>query len=280
MCQAFYGATSETSLYLQIADLLAGAKVRLLALAESEPEENLYGRETRYQRKSAQEWYSFIRSGRAPWEFYLPNAGAERLFSVTNATFFSRTETETTAVPFPLLSANNNSFGVSHPRFPETEAEEVERGLASDYEAPKEAFELGYTEGTGGSSIQKVAIRPFRARYGFPDVEEILEINEIPAEFEAWDGAVSFTPEYRINELARRNYVGIDANNVYMLSTRAEYTNAEVIEIMHGIDREMKLIQMDGGGSTQLYSEYRELRSNIPFGGRKVASVLAFYRSE
>jgi len=94
------------------------------------------------------------------------------------------------------------------------------------------------------------------------------------------DAAVSFTPEYTVGELRRRNYVGLYGDTLYIFTSKDNYTNAQAISIMREIQAGINLIQMDGGASTQFYSAYGEMRSNELGSAREVPTVLAVYRAE
>lgn len=69
---------------------------------------------------------------------------------------------------------------------------------------------------------------------------------------------------------------------VYLFTSDAEYSNAEATAIMNEIQPGMDLIQLDGGGSAQLYSAYGEMDTadGYPFQDREVMDVLAIYRAE
>jgi hypothetical protein len=278
LCEGVGGLFNNTRGYLQIADLGDGAKIRLQTqLHPLSPEPSYYEPNTLYSRRSAEEWYNWIRGLRSTEEnaAYL-EPRASRLFSTTNATFFTETGTSWTTLPFPFINwANTTTLGLSFqrafPSFPEEwEIESPERD--EDYEAPKKALLI---DSRFFSSPQQARIESFRTRYEIEDMAAWIEREEFfPA-----DAAVGFTPEFRVGESNLRTYFGVYGDEVYVWVTDDEFTNAEANATMQEIKPGMDVIQMDGGGSSQFYSAYGEMRSSVPVDGRPVPNVLAIYRA-
>jgi hypothetical protein len=281
MCLGEEGIWGTDKGYLQIVDLTDGAKIRL----QSDPTA-LSGREnpdTAYRKKTAPNWYSWIRERRGEI------ISGERLFSTTNATFFKDAENETTTLPLPFLNyLYRETLGVSWRRAREYEREEGRR-LDEDYEAPKKIFLLGNLY--EGLRAQPARVASFPTHYPEPYAPEgsvyweAIERADpsLPRSNTTLDAAVGFTPEYIVGEEERtpkrRNYLGVYGSIVYIFTSDAEYTNAEASAIMQEIQRGMEVIQLDGGGSAQLYSDYGRMDSSIPVFDRSVPNVIAIYRA-
>jgi hypothetical protein len=286
LCQG-EGGGFNTRGYLEIADLGDGAKIRLQSDLNPESlEPNTYQTHTSYAKRTAEDWYSWIR-GLAHTEQNAERLEPEnsRLFSTTNATFFTEAEElSTTYLPFMFgsgagLETLGLSFQRAHPFYPNEEWHAEAPRPDADYEAPKKALLLGDELWEAGSTaeIQQVRIQSFPSRYEIEDMGwEWWEES-----FFTEDYAVSFTPEYRVGgrESTLRTYVGLYGRVVYIWITDDEYTNAEASATMQEIKPGMRVIQMDGGGSAQFYSAYGSMRSQIPIFPRKVPNVLAIYRA-
>jgi hypothetical protein len=265
-----------TAGYLQIIDLTDGAKLRLQTIWDNSGPRGLINQPlTRYWKKTPAEWYSFIKEERAVEDEYTFPPKAQ-LFSTTNATFFTETNNSTsTTLPFPFFGyLEKHSLGVSYIR-----------GLAGidlDYEAPKKVFMIG--DPYQAERVQAARVGSFPTYYPEPIPEEeeeewlfiesIMHAGGIPEVEDTMEAAVGFTPEYRVGERVRRNYLGTYGNIVYIFTTKVSYTNEEMRSIMQEIQPGMEVIQMDGGGSAAFYSEYREFESPLH---RKVPNVLAVY---
>jgi phosphodiester glycosidase len=278
LCRGAIGGT--TPAYLQMVDLGDGAKIRLHADVDPEsPPASFSEPNTLYRKRVASEWYSWIRSlpNTEQYQPYL-EPDDSRLFSITNATFFTdiRNENQTT-LPFPLMTwALTETLGLSFrrafPRYPQEEEliEPEEARADEDYEAPKKALliDAEFWEGS-----QQVRIQRFASRYEFETINEWFENIET---FYPADAAVSFPPEYRIGELHRRTYVGVWGDTVYIFVTQASMTNADASAMMQEIQPGMEVIQMDGGASTQFYSRYGAVASSAS-PAQEVPNVLAVY---
>jgi hypothetical protein len=290
LCRAEAGTAFITNGYLEIVDLADGAKVRLQSKMTTESYSSFYEPQVLFDKRTARGWYEWIRGLRrtnetATWL----EPERSRLFSTTNATFFREgTPSTTTRLPFPYINYSieetlGMSFARAHPTFP-TEGWETEPERSEvDYERPKKTLLLSanfYEEGIF-PEIQRVAIQPFRSRY---EIEDMANWEEEIEEFFVADAAVSLPPEYDLGgERAsnQRTYIGVYGRVVYVWVTESKYTNAQANATMQEIRPGMRAIQMDGGGSTQFYTNgYGERRSEDPIIDRPVPTVLAIYRSK
>jgi hypothetical protein len=284
LCRGYTGSAA-TAGYLQIVDATDGAKIRLQTTVDAsgapgEPAQT----DTLFEKKTASEWYSFIRGLRRETrgaEQYLWGAPTERLFSTTNATFFKDSENiRNTRLPLPFIGyAEKSTLGVAyrigHERSGEREP---------DWNAPKKVFVTRWPESTPHQDAQ---VSPFPTFFLEPWEEEEEESyweamqpweRTEPSEG-TFEAAVGFSPEYRVGERSRRNYIGTYGYITYIFTSYVEYTNAQMRSIMQEIQPGMEVVQMDGGGSAQFYSAYGELTSSVPFIARRVPNVLAIYRA-
>jgi hypothetical protein len=243
--------------YLQIVDLRDGAKLRLHAEVPWPWEP---GRDVLFKKHTASDWYSFIRAHGGEDRYNDP--AASRLFSTTNASFFKNADNgEQTKLPFPHLSWSEfESEGVAAPGDP-------------DWEAPKRSLRIGYTD----TAIQKVRVASFPTYY---TVDDFWDVIYTPGTFEATDATIGFDPLHAVGTVSRRNYLGVSGSVVYILTTNTDITNAQAMDVMQTVKPGMAVVQLDGGGSAQTYSEYGEIDSSIPWPlAREVPDVLAVYRA-
>jgi len=289
MCLGEQGIWGTDKGWLQMVDLGDGARLRLMAQvspASRYGERNsgaIEDPDTLYTKRTATDWYQWMRELNPEDPHYeeMPETG--RLFSVTNASFFKETRNELpTKLPFPFFTAGgHDTLGVST----------VLRD--ADWAAEKKALEIGDIEGWPEEAEeepveihQTVKLEGFPARYRWEDVSNLINEFESGEPYVSGlsDGLVSFAPWYRIGEAGeeyknRRNYLGVYGDTVYIFTSDANYTNEEAYAIMREIQPGMDVIQLDGGGSAQLYSAYGEMDSSIPIFNRKVPNVLAIFRA-
>jgi hypothetical protein len=284
--------------YLQMVDLGDGARIRLHADVDPEsPEPDILETNTRYRKRVAREWYTWLRSlPGSEWVeegFHYTYIEPEptRLFSITNATFFTETRTTTTTLPFPIETMGElSTFGFSWRRahrepfaYPGFEPGSVTPD--EDYEAPKKMLQIGEIINweTEEERNQAARVAAYPTHYEWDFELRYLEMVEYPGgnteEPELADLAVSFPPEFRVGESNRRNYVGVYGDTVYIFITQALITNENARAMMQEIQPGMEVIQMDGGGSNQFYSRYGEIVSNELPSQRRVPTVLAVYRA-
>lgn len=272
LCLGFSGVPPMDRAWLQIVDLNDGAKLRLVsetdgAWGSSKPD-------TSYQKRTADDWFSWIRDLDDEWDDEVIAPGARRLFSTTNASFFKcsdLTGCSTTTLPFPhWFSQAQDTVGVAsgNPSDP-------------DHSAPKRSLRLGtLTNQDGDIPVQRVTIAPFPTYYDWYDARTLLADENGSGEVGTSDATVAFAPDYVIGDSSRRNYIGTYGNVVYIFTSHSNYTNAQVNEIMQQIRPGMYTMQLDGGGSAQFHSDYGHMDSNIPVLDRSVPDVLAVYRAE
>jgi hypothetical protein len=270
LCRGYTGSAA-TAGYLQIVDATDGARIRLQTEEDASGAPAELGQtETLFTKRTASEWYSFIRGLRreARTEAYLFEAPTERLFSTTNATFFKdNVNIRNTRLPLPFIGwQGKDTLGVSY------------REGGGDWNAPKKIFVTEWPEETP----QNAQVSPFPTFYSEPweEVETPYweSIEPMGLEHPTFEAAVGFSPEYRIGERSRRNYIGTYGYITYIFTSYVEYTNEQMRSIMQEIQPGMEVVQMDGGGSAQFYSAYGELTSSVPFIARRVPNVLAIYR--
>jgi hypothetical protein len=275
--------------FLQIVDLGDGAKIRLQAKDDISRPHGTQEPGTPYMKRTSQAWYEWIRGLRSESRnLAWLTPGKEKLFSVTNATFFkdTRNEVEETALPFPFMfDYAHDTFGMAireaYPAFPRPEWGFETQRPNFDYDAPKSVLQLNSE--MRPEVAQRVRIRGFRARYLPAEVNEWYRFHsEDP--FSIRDAAVSFAGEFDNSggerSSNRRTYVGVWGQIVYIWTSDDEYTNEEANATMLEINPGMDVIQMDGGGSTQFYSEYGHLLSWSwrTLEQRDVPTVLSVYR--
>jgi hypothetical protein len=288
LCEGVSGLFGANTVgYLQIVDLSDGAKIRLQTEVDESSE---YGRfqygeshspNTLYRKRTADDWYSWIRSLTAPERInmYYRRPDPSRLFSVTNASFFkSEVNGEPTKVSFPVKNWSlQNSFGVSQEREESISDRDAEKtGLVIG-----SGFRLFGEEGT-----QTIKVEYFPRNYTETDYWEYL-LNRgwgLDREQEVADAIVSFPPGTVVgkaedNYEKRRNYVGVYDNKVYMFLSDDDMLNSTAWGILREIQPGIDVIQLDGGGSAQFYSAYGEMDSSIPIFNREVPNVLAVYRA-
>jgi hypothetical protein len=289
LCKGVAEGFEHTAGYLEIVDLGDGAKIRLQAQDDITRPHGTREPTTPYIKRTSQGWYEWIRGLRStPENLTWLTPEKELLFSVTNATFFkdTRNENNETALPFPFMfDFSHDTYGMAlkeaYPAFPRS-GWGFETPLPNyDYDAPKSVLQLDSE--MRPEVAQRVRIRGFRERY------EVAEVNawysshpEDP--FSIKDAAVLFRPEFDLGgegEAKRRTYVGVWGQIVYVWVTADAFTNAQANAAMLEINPGMDVIQMDGGGSSQFYSEYGLMPS---FAGplspsREVPTVLSIYRA-
>jgi hypothetical protein len=276
LCEGVGGILNNTRGYLQIADLGDGAKIRLHADVDPESPEAWLGEpDVLYRKRTADDWYSWLVNLdpeiEANWSYVRPDN--ERLFSVTNASFFSDTDNDNqTMMSFPLVTwGGMSTLGQAQREYEKAEPRRY------DWEHAKKALLIG---GEVYRGVQDVKVNSIRTRYEYEDlIRELMHVGGEEYSYDTLDAAVSFAPEVTVGESELRTYVGVYGDTVYIWVTDDEFTNAEASATMQEIQPGMEVIQMDGGGSSQFYSLYGEMDSNIPIADREVPSVLAIYRA-
>jgi hypothetical protein len=336
MCLGEEGIWGTDKAWLQIVDLGDGARIR--SIADPAPR-SIYRQlfeepEAEFRKRTAEDWYDWLRSLSTEEEWvqstalrqYYVRPDSSRLFSVTNAAFFTDNDNANdTRLSFPFMSnptwngALGQSYGYAWREAHErccTEAGNTPNIYGYDAEAPigynpgpckknrrlpapKKILQFGYAQRVERvwdeerhvfndvwteENPQRASIHSFPTEYEFRRDGELY--NRLRFDEREWvfDSVVSFTPKPEFGGENRRNYVGTYGDAVYILVTDEAYTNAQASEMMQEIQPGMNVIQMDGGGSAQFYSNYGEMDSSIPdtppiFEDREVPTVLAVYRA-
>lgn len=273
MCLGEEGIFGSDKGWLQIVDLNDGASIRLMGDREpTGPASHPYQPDVVFRKRTAHDWYTWLQSlnPNEGENFWWTRPAARYLFSTTNASFFKDSDNDhDTTVPFPRRDWGGlaASFGVSSTL------------RDSDWDAPKRGLLIGDPD-PWDSPVQKVRVVNFTTHYVPADIPSLLmHVGGNVNNYDTVDYTVSFTPDYRVGGASRRNYLGVYRNVVYLFTSDADYTNAQAIAIMQEINPNMDLIQLDGGGSAQMYSLLGEMDSSIPIFDREVADVLAIYRA-
>ncbi|NDL59523.1 phosphodiester glycosidase family protein [Phytoactinopolyspora mesophila] len=251
--------------YLQIIDLEAGAKLRLVKEC-AEPcisDDHPYNTEVQFNKRTAQGWFDWIGGNVS-----IPSPNS--LFSVANASFLVDTSADTTALSLPHIHNIINE--------PTQIAALPTAGWAfkhnDDYawDALKRALMIGDARATS----QDVWIEEFATHYTESDLIPIYSNSR-------GDATVGFQPLYGVvDPEARRTFVGVvPGSKVFILSTRAQLTLEEANGIVQSFGSSMA-IQLDGGASTQMQFETPDgqsggIESSIPVFPREVPDVLAVY---
>lgn len=270
LCEGFGSVLRKG--YLQIVDLNDGAKLRLVSqLDPSSPTPSKYEPYTKYQKRTVDEWYSHIKNGNS-----IQQPATTRLFSTTNASFFKDSDNgNPTALTFPhrfdLLHETWGAAMWERWGVPTT----CPDPNAFDYCAAKRLLRIG----SPGDQPQKVGVEPSFTLYDAPMAEMLLRDGYQQPWQGSWDATMGFGPQVQVGDEARRNYIGTYNNVVYIWTSDKEYTNAQAYDLMQQIQPGMSVMQLDGGGSAQMHSEYGWMDSNIPVLDRKVPDVLAVYQA-
>jgi len=276
MCLGEEGIWGTDKGWLQIVDLRAGAKIRLIADREpTGPESSAYEPDTVFRKRTAEDWYTWIRSLNPSlgenWAYTQPRAG--KLFSTTNGSFFKDTDNANdTTMPFPRWT-----WGVAD-TFGQAQRLSGEEEGAFDWEQPKKYLAVGYHNEFEEPETQAVRVGSFPTRYEWEDLETYIQhVGGDPYNFDTIDATVSFAPTVRIGSSRRRTYLGTYGSVVYLFTSDAEYSNEAALAIMQEIRPGMEVIQLDGGPSAQMYSEWGEMDSEVNIHDQEVADVVAIY---
>lgn len=264
------GPPPETPAALvQIVDFAAGAKLRLIS--EPVDPQSPPAEDSVYRKREAFEWFSYIQSN-------VPIPAPGRLFSTTNASFFTNTSDSETPLSLPELTRF---------KFPGSPVIDpvATFGLAffDNSDPAWVGLKRGLRVGANLETTQNVELFDFPTNYDIADIADAFDLGatEGPAcgiGVSCLDATVAFHPSYDSGEdSARRTYVGIDATNkVYVLAATVGLTFSEAQDIL-GSFGSVAEVQLDGGGSTQTFDiSTGGFRSVIQ---RPVPDVLAVYLS-
>jgi hypothetical protein len=240
---------------VHIVDRLQGAKLRLMS--EYYPGQS--GRTSpwawRFTKRTAQGWFDWIRANNG-----IPSG--RQLVSATNASFFT-------------VSSNDPASALS---LPEKQNNSIRTwGLAYNnrrddaWPARKRALTIGHA----AVLPQHVGVTSFPQDWTPADIASYLGPGV--------DGTVGFEPTYLVPDsepVARRTILGNRGDTTYLLHTVEGYTLEDAQRIFqHFAGGLGTSLQLDGGGSSQVYSIYPALRfgSSVPVLGRKVPDAIAIY---
>lgn len=228
LCRGAVGVTAAPNAYVQIVNLSAGAKIRLVSTVATGTRNQADGG-TGFQPRTAKQWYTGIKAGS-----FVSNPPGSRLFSTTNGAFFINTSGSPTALSMPEKTGGSVS----------TRGWVVDNLRTGDaaWNGLKAIFGLSTVAATQGSSIQ-----------GFPTHYTSADVANYTAG--CWECVVGFAPTYHVpgsNVTARRTYVGRNSTSVYILSASGNYTEAQANSILSAFGA-TSTVQLDGGGSTQMY---------------------------
>lgn len=252
--------------YVQIVDLAAGAKLRLISDAVSgQPDFPTPGR--LFNKRETYQWYDWIQSN-----VNTPAPG--RLFSTTNASFFTNTSGSTTPLSLPELSGGfpNLTLGWAY---------------GDNGDPAWDALKAALVIGNPNSTPQDVNIRGFPTNYNDFDVATVFNISGTDQSpiicdgTDCWDGTVAFDPLYQlVDPVARRTMVGVSPGDpvtkVYILTTtNISVTLDQAQDIIKSFGSQLE-IQVDGGGSTQMWSPLGGVGGTPPI-GRALPDVFAVY---
>jgi hypothetical protein len=287
LCAGTNGA-GQTDAYVQIVDLSAGAKVRLIAdpCASTDPCAG------KYKVRTAADWDSWIRSN-------VTRPDGSRLFSTSNAAFFTDTSGNPTLLSLPFVQTSNTIGQNGHPSVVSDPGFALTSSTAPNpdpaWKDPKRAI----TFGDQSTTPQEVHMFDFPLTCRNPNddppctayTQGDLGTPLAPlcnSTCPEWDATVGLTPDFDANtgSARLRVYVGVSApsgsfnfTKVYILDTAVPYTVTEAKGILESFGSQQE-IQLDGGGSTQLYANGSHLiDSNVPLFGRAVPMALAVYKA-
>jgi hypothetical protein len=259
---------AQTDAYVQIVDLSAGAKVRLIADPSTSTDP------IKYNVRTAADWDSWIRS-------HVTSPDSSRLFSTSNAAFFVDDSGPPSALSLPFVQTSNTSF-FSDPGFALISHEQTPGNEDPAWDQDKRAI----TFGDQNATPQEVHMFDFPMHYTRADLGTPLA-PLCSSTCPEWDATVGLTSDFGGSTGSKRRvYVGVSAppgsfnyTKVYLLDTMSSYTALEAKGILESFGSQLET-QLDGGGSTQLYANGNHLiDSNVPFTGRTVPMALAVYKA-
>lgn len=273
LCQGTDG-TNFNEAFVQIIDLSAGAKIRMIwdscqPSAQCNQNEFLNAKSNV---RSASEWFDWI-----PNHVVVPDGS--RLFSTSNASFFTDTSGAPSPLSLPFMDRRPSSLGGWYDN--ETYGAAYFHNDDPAWDAPKRY--IGFDN--PADTPQKVYFGDFPTHYTENDLQGsgIFWLPGWPVDY---DVTVGFTPDYDGGTgQAPRTFVGESADasgnitKLYILNTSINkpltVTDAQALLESFGSEAE---IQLDGGGSAQL-DAHTDL-GEVGFASdasRKVPNALAVY---
>lgn len=254
VCQALQKDNSDIQADLQIVDLSAGAKVRVISRVASGQTPGTPG--TKFEKRNAPAWDTWIRANAT-------SIPPSRLFSVVNASFFVNVNPAiaTTELSLPEMtgsSIRSQGFALAH----HTDA-------AWNRAKTSVAFSSPTTAGTQAVFAQN-----------FPTNYTPTNINQAFLPF--YDGLVAFAPLAGDTVSSdRRTALGYasSTHQLFILSSESHLTLGQASAILTFAGSDFN-IQLDGGGSGQLYSRTMDNAGlDVGWTGREVPDVLAVWQA-
>jgi Phosphodiester glycosidase len=268
--------------YVQIVDLSAGAKVRLISehCEECPFSDKTRSTDAQFHKRTASEWYDWIQSNE-------DTPSPSRLFSTSNASFFTDTSNDTSPISLPMY---HHVATIDGDVFLDgTHGWAYATGTDGDPGNDDPAWgspKLAISFGDALSPLQKVEMLTFPMHYTDAEVNSLAGINPLNFERLQGDSTVGFTPDFDGGTGSnRRTYVGVDSNiasKVYILNTNENFTVGEATTILESFGAAAE-IQLDGGGSTQMTADWdqdgdvNELVESDVIPDRTVPNTLAVY---
>jgi hypothetical protein len=254
-CRGMGGPSAQVKVaYLQIVDFDANAKMRVVSTVAANTPVPRGNAGTTFTKRTAQTWFTQMGSIISP-----PPGGA--LFSTTNAGFFVDTSSSaTTALSLPEKTGGSTSS----------------QGIAllnqSDdaWEANKRAFGLGNVNATP----------QLFGNYDFGDPNNSHHYTAVMASLPCcWDATVAFDwNQDSGDQWASRTFLGTNrttGKRVYILTLMTHSTLQQAKDILDNTTQATGFIQLDGGGSTQMYNNLGT--GDTASNSRAVPEVLAVY---
>jgi hypothetical protein len=208
---------------------------------------------TTFTKRTAFTWYTDIRAGSI-----IGSPAPSRLFSATNGSFFTSTSGSTTTLSFPEKTGSSSSS----------------QGYVLLHQADPGWDELKavFAVGTEGQTPQAASAAGFPTHYTALDAA-------LPCCY--YEATVGRTATYGSGS-SRRTMVGLNLaspGRVYIFASMNFFTNAQALAILRTFSTINAAVQLDGGGSTQMWAG-PPLRGFGPLDpGRTVPEVLAVYCS-
>lgn len=231
------GAIGERRAYVQIVDLLDGADLRLSSSHASPQTPPASGGDWLFTKRTAFDICNDQSSG-LPVCDTTPNC--DDWFSATNASFFTDTSNPTTKLSLPEKTTNTiQSLGAA-----------INGWFDPNPDPAWNAVKKKLTLGAPWQNPQAVSISSFPMHYTSQDVDAAFA--------GAYGGTVAFDPLYLVpgSEVsARRTMLGLGGSKVYILTSLTAFTLQQAQDILRAFGSTIE-IQLDGGGSTQLFSRF------------------------
>lgn len=244
-CRAMFGSGNPMAV-VQILDMEDGPTVSIYNNHASPQATPASPADWLFTKRTVKQWHDA--------NFGPDNPGPGDLFSITNASFFTDTTSSSTKLSLPEFGGPPGgalaSWGAAI------------HGTDPAWDATKRKLVFG----AWFDDVQLAAIGSFPTHYTGTDAEQ--ELNPF------FQGLVAFDPLYVApggDTTARRTMLGIGTSKVYIVTTIQEMPLTQAQNILQHLGSTSE-IQLDGGGSTQMYSPFGFVNSLV---NRPVPSVLA-----